>query len=318
MTDREVRVRVFSLLALLSFFAVGGCKANTQDFRSPEHRITTQTAYTLNERETRVDLGVGGHDFGIDDVGLDLRVRHGVVDRFELGTNVAHDAVSLFNLDARGTFVDRPHLGLGARLGLKWLPFRALYLLPPEAREALSELHFVVIPVDLTASVPVNRWFALHLTAGYQGVATAGTFHESGLQLAGGVGWRQWYFDGYLHFLTGRRAVIRVGLHAPAHTVALTDVSATVQVRPGVQGIAQSGEWQPVPFSETVRGSIGVEAYLGRRAGFRGTITYPGRFAAVYRSLDLDAAYVPSMALSFYWRLGPLHRRHRAGVEGSP
>ena len=130
LTERIATLAAVGALALLT-----GCKPPRQDFRTPEDRITTETAYTLNKRETRIDFGLIGHDFTYDDVGLDLSVRHGVTDRFELSTNVAHDAVALFNLNMRGTIVDRKRFGFGVKAGAKYLPVAAMYLLPKDTRD---------------------------------------------------------------------------------------------------------------------------------------------------------------------------------------
>lgn len=293
--------------------ALAGCKHNDQDFRTPQDRITTDTAYTLEKRQTRVELGAGGHDFGLDDTGVGLTVRHGIIDRLEVGTNVAHDAVSLFNLDVRGTLVDRPRFGLGARVGAKWLPFQALYLLPKDIRDDFGGLHFVVLPVDMTFSFPVLKRFAFHITPGYFGSAVFGSVDSDGVDAIGQLGWRQVYIDNFYNVLVGRRVALVFGLHFPLWTVGLTDARASTEVQPGVEAIAETGEWQPVPFARSFRSSAGVEVYMGRRAGMRANVLLPARLAFVYRRVEGVPDWTPGASLSFYWRFGGSLAKPRRG-----
>jgi hypothetical protein len=280
---------------------VGGC-VHARDFRAPADRITHRTAYTLQKHEGRVEVDLVGQ--GVDDLGLNVGVHGGVTKRFQLGANLAHAGFGLVNAAAKVNLLDHPVAGVGVSTGIIYANPKVIWALPSSVKEALGDIHMIVIPSELTTTFPLTEWMGLHLTAGYKHVDMFGDFDGDSVLAKGGFGSRDVYFQPTADFYLGHRVALRLSAHLSAWAAARANVAAESEVEPGVVAGVIGEEWRRLSFAATSNYVAGLEVRFARNTFMQLACVF-GRFKPFS-----EIPVVP--AIRFYWLFGGpnMEQRH--------
>lgn len=172
------------LIGLMFAFTHGAAKADAgqspppraADLQDPAQRSTRFSAYSLPDRMWSIDVAVLGAN--TDDIFGVIGVARGFKYGFQLEMNFAHWGVGLFNAELGWNFLDTPHFGLGAKLGVDYVHGAWVWALGDRARQLIDDLDLLIFPLSLTASAPVNRWLQFDLRAEYRHGKLFGTLGE--------------------------------------------------------------------------------------------------------------------------------------------
>lgn len=285
-------------------WSVSGC-IHARDFHEPKGRLTDNTAYS-EQGPVRFEVGAVGRNE--DQLGATVAVRAAPIPgRLEIGTNAAHLGLGIINLQTKGTIVDRPKYGLGARLGFRYINSRTLWVLPRDVRKDFGRIHVASVPVEVINTFPFARWFDLNLGVGYRHAEIWGVYSGSEFVAEGAVAGRELYLEPYLHFYAGKRVAIIAGAHLPAWSQGLSNAVAEIDVVDGVKLGVQSAEWIRLPPVTFFRAELALEARFGRRTNIRLSVIH-GLLKPLQRPALLPA-------LNIYWRFGGPYKRR---PKGSP
>lgn len=221
----------------LALAAATGCPAHT-DYNGAE-RLTDHTAYTLGSGETLLGIGAGEADRA--NLLFSLRAEHAFFEGFEVGTNVAHDALGVVNAYVKGTPLATRWVALGARVGLTWLNPQNIWMMPAESRDDLGDLDLFMVPLTIAATFPLASWVGLTLEANYTYSGVAGTASIGESSADAGFGGHEVSLRPSANFYVGRGIALQLGLDVPLY--ASTSLSGYVEeeVQPGVVVGAQAG-----------------------------------------------------------------------------
>lgn len=272
---------------------VGGC-VHARDFRAPDERITHRTAYTLQKHEGRAEIDVVG--LSVDDLGLNIGVHGGVTKRFMLGANLAHAGFGLLNAAGKVNILDHPVAGVGVSTGIIYSNPKVIWALPAPVKEALGDVHVIIIPSELTTSFPLTEWMGLHLTVGYKHVDMFGKFDEDTVLAKGGFAARDAYFQPTADFYLGHRVALRFSAHLSAWAAARANIAAESTIQPGVVAGVLGEEWRRLSFDATSNFVTAIDVRFGRNT-FMQVAAVVGRFKP-FSTIPV----VP--AIRFYWLFG--------------
>jgi hypothetical protein len=280
--------------ALFSFaLLVGGC-VHARDFRAPDERITHRTAYTLQKHEGRAEVDLVG--LGVDDLGLNVGVHGGVTKRFQLGANLAHAGFGLVNAQAKVNIVDHPVVGVGIGTGVIYANPKVIWALPSQVKEALGDIHLLIIPTELTTSFPLTAWMGLHMTLGYKHADIFGSFSADSVLAKGGFGSRDVYAQPTVDFYLGHRVALRLSAHLSAWAAARANAAVESEIEPGVVAGVIGEEWRRLSFDATSNYLVGLEVRFARNTFVQLACVF-GRFKPFS-----EIPVVP--ALRLYWLFG--------------
>jgi hypothetical protein len=143
------------------------------DLQSPEQVSTRHSAYTLPAHMWNLEAGALG--IGSGDVVALLGGAYGLGAGVDVGANLAHFTVGLFNANVGYHFLDTRYFDLGARLGA-WYGHGAWYwIATPPAKKIVSKIDVLSVPVELTASSTLTRWLEVDLGVVYAHATFFGT-----------------------------------------------------------------------------------------------------------------------------------------------
>ncbi len=276
---------------------------HARDFRAPDERITHRTAYTLQKHEGRAEVDVVG--LGVDDLGVNIGLHGGVTKWLQLGANLAHAGFGILNAAAKANVLDHPVAGIGISTGVLYSNPKVIWALPSQVKEALGDIHLVVIPSELTTTFPLTEWMGLHFTLGYKHVDMFGEFDEETVLAKGGFAARDLYFQPTADFYLGHRVALRFSAHLSAWASARANLATETTVQPGVVAGVIGEEWRRLSFDATSNYVTAIDVRFGRN-------TYMQLAAAFGRFKPFSTLPVVP-AIRFYWNFaGPSAEKRRA------
>ena len=146
------------------------------DLQSPDLLNTRYSAYSLPRRTWAFDIGALG--IGGGDVFANLGAAYGFGGGFQIEMNLAHFGVGLANLDLGWHFLDTRYFDLGARLGIGYGRGEWFWLAQGAAKNLVSKIDLLNVPIELVGSSLVTRWLELDLAAHYDYVKAFGAFDD--------------------------------------------------------------------------------------------------------------------------------------------
>ncbi len=146
------------------------------DLQSPELSSTRYSAYSLPRRTWAFDIGALG--IGGGDVFANLGAAYGFGGGFQVEMNLAHFGVGLTNVDFGYHFLGTRYFDLGARLGIGYGRGEWFWLAQGAAKNLVSKIDLVNVPIELVASSLVTRWLELDLAVHYDFVKAFGSFDD--------------------------------------------------------------------------------------------------------------------------------------------
>jgi hypothetical protein len=146
------------------------------DLQSPDLLNTRYSAYSLPPRFWAFDIGALG--IGGGDVFANLGATYGIGAGFQVEMNLAHFGVGLANVNLGWHFLDTRYFDLGARLGLGYARGAWFWLAQGTAKNVVSKIDLVNLPVELVGSSFVTPWLELDLAAHYDFVKVFGSFDD--------------------------------------------------------------------------------------------------------------------------------------------
>ncbi len=207
MSSRKLASLAFALSTLCAVQAhAESAPPPAGDLQSPAQANTRNSAYTLPRGMWA--FSVGGLGIGSGDAVATLGATYGIGAGLQAEINVAHMSVGLFNVATAWHFVDTRYFDLGARVGF-WYGHGAWYWIAEEyAKDLVSKIDLVSIPVELVASAPLTRWFQLDLSVAYAYGEIFGAGDQSNIFSDAQIGVRQFAVrPGARFFLTDRTAL---------------------------------------------------------------------------------------------------------------
>lgn len=265
-----------------------------RNYADPRQRVMHGTAYSLTNREVRIDTGVVGTELA--DVGANIDVAAGFGRGGQASINLAHLSLGIVNAAVKYTALDRPWFGLGFEGSFLWTRPPLIWLLPDDIADPLAGIDLFIIPLKVTTSFPVARWTSVHLGFGYTHAEIVGELRGDSAFFDAGVGARMIQLDPTVHFYLNRRAALIVGANVPVFMTAAERIETDIEIEEGVVLGVRSAEWVRIPTLGATRGRAGVELRFGRR-------THLQVFVArdVLASAGIGPPVLPS--LNLYWRI---------------
>ena len=250
-----------------SLFGVGAliarpAAAEPESLQSPEQRDTRHAAYSLPKGMWAFDVGALG--MGVGDAYAKLGAAYGLGSGFELDLNLAHSSVGLMNLSGRFHFVDTRYFDLGALVGIWYGRGEWFWILTGPSKEIISKVDVLHVPVQLTASMPVQNWLQFDLELAYKHGEVFGTLSETdSLYLDAQLGVRQVAVRPGVRFFVSDTTELDVSSNLPPYSAVPTE-------RTGRRSDGRIENYRTVRFSET----------WSLEAGFRSRFA-PGLFGSV-------------------------------------
>jgi hypothetical protein len=257
--------------------------AAAADLQSPEQRDTRGSAYSLPGGMWAFNVGAlglrGGEAFAKVGIG------YGFGARVQGELNLAHLGVGLLNVAGSWQFLDTRHFDLGVRLGLWYGHGDWFWIVGGLAKELVSKLDVLNIPLAVTASVPASRWVAFDLGVEYVHGEVFGEITGISVYRKAQLGVRQLTFQPGVRFFVSRRTELDVSSILPAYTGVPTERSNT---RTG-----ETKNFASVPFSEMWSLALGVrsrfaDGLFGSIRLHYGEVTRGLYGAALYPSFNLE------------------------------
>ena len=301
---RRIRaVSPFLGLLALAALLVPGCPAHV-DYGGRQ-RLTDHTAYTLPPGDGLVGVGLVGTQ--MDNLLASMRLEWSpFVPGLEIGTNLAHDALPALNFYAKYTALDSRWVGLGFRLGFKWLDFGNTWLLKDgsDLDETFGGAEMFMVPMSMTASFPLADWFSFHAELSYTYTPFSGELVLDGTHYNGGIVWHELTLNPTLHFYPGRGVALLVGVQLPLYSALFGEgyQELTSLDAPGVRYGLQASLRSEFDVWRLVTPWVGIHL-AWESFNLRLTATWGLRF---FESTMFDAggalAYIPIPGFEMFWR----------------
>jgi hypothetical protein len=213
------------------------------DLTSPEQRDTRHSAYTLPSGMWAVDVGALG--VGGGDVFAKLGIAGGLGAGFQLEMNLAHVGIGLLNAGVRWHFIATRHFDLGAGLGFWYGHGDWFWIAGPSAKQLISKLDVINVPLLLSASFPISPSFELDLSLEYTHAEVFGTVSERGsIYRDAYLGVRQFSLRPGGRWFVSKNTALELSAQLPVYT------SVPVGIDDGTDDGGRHGEFENVPFSE--------------------------------------------------------------------
>ncbi len=289
----RARTSLCSRAACLSLAAsLAGACVHARDFHSVEERITPKSAYAEAAR-VRVDAGLLEPEIQRFAVNLGLTAA-AIPGRLDFSINLAHAMIGVASVGSKFNIYEGRHYALGGRVGLTYLNPRTFWFLPRDLRRKLGAVHLATVPLELWNSVPVTRWFGLHLGLGYRAAAIWGRYDDDALLVDANLAQRSFAFEPVLDFFVAERVALRLAARLPVYAQLAEQVAAEVALEPGLIVGVRSVEWIPRRFADTVQLELSAETRFGANTHLR-----LGLSVWAFRPLR-TLTVTPSLGL--YWR----------------
>lgn len=254
---------------MASLFAAGiglggerAVAAEPEGLQSPEERDTSHTAYSLPKGMWAFDVGAFG--VGAGDAYAKLGAAYGLGSGFELDVNLAHWSVGLVNFAGRFHFVDTRYFDLGAAVGVWYGHGEWFWIITGPSKEIISKIDVIHVPIQLTASMPLETWLQFDLELAYKHGEVFGTLsEEDSLFLDAQLGVRQFSVRPGVRLFLSDTTELDVSSNLPPYSAVPTE-------RAGRRSDGRIENYRTVRFSET----------WSLEAGFRSRFA-PGLFGSV-------------------------------------
>jgi hypothetical protein len=229
-------------LALGVVAAAAPARAEPADLQSPEQRDTRNSAYSLASGTWAFDVGALG--LGGGEAYAKLGAAYGVGGGFELDMNLAHTSIGLLNVSARWHFLDTRYFDLGAAVGLWYGHGAWIWIITGPAKELISKIDVIYLPMVLTASMPFEKWLQADLSLQYSHGEVFGSVTDSDdFLLNGRFGVRQVIVRPSVRFFLSDNTELDLSSDLPPYT-------AIPHERETANG-GRNEDYDTVRFSET-------------------------------------------------------------------
>ena len=256
--------------------------ASACDFDDPKQRTLRGTAYALDKRQWSTEaelLGVSTDDlFGR--IGLGYGFGKGV----QLDTNVAHIAVGLLNLDLKWNFLDLPHFGMSASVGVIWGHGEWIWILSGLEQRIVANTEIVVLPLSLWASSHLLEWLQVDLGVRYTHSQVFGDFESDSTLVDGEIGVRQLSMHPSVRFYILEALELFVGARLPLYSAIPGAGEANTSLGEGVYGGARTGTLDKLPFSQQFQLQLGARSAMAETTFVTARIHYGKTVQSLYGS----------------------------------
>jgi len=185
--------------------------------QDPDQVSTRNSAYSLPRGMWAFNVGALG--IGGDDAFASLGAAYGIGAGVQVSMNVAHASVGLLNLSAKWHFIDTEYFDLGLRAGFWYGHGEWVWFLSGLGKRLVSRLELAHVPVGLTASAPLTRWFQLDLRTEYVYADIWGSAtDEDSFFVDAGLGLRQFFTLPGARFFVSDRTAIELFAKLPIYT----------------------------------------------------------------------------------------------------
>jgi len=209
--------------------------ASFDDLPSPRQADTRYSAYSVPGSTWAFGLGALG--IGGGDAFAKLGAAYGFGSGFELGVNLAHLGVGLFNVTAAWHFIDTRHFDLGLRAGVWYGRGEWFWTAQGLVERIVSNLDVLSVPIALTGTVPIERWAQLDLGVQYSYAQLYGSgadSPDSSPFTDAELGQRQFFFRPVARWFASDNTALELSAKLPVNTV-----------------VALKSSSPEVPFSDT-------------------------------------------------------------------
>jgi hypothetical protein len=222
-----------------------------EDLQSPTQRDTRHSAYTLPAGTWAFNAGALG--YGSGEIYAQLGVARGLGAGLQVELNLAHAIFGLLNVRASWHFIETRYFNLGASLGFWYGHGDWFWLYRGLAKDLVSKIDVISVPVTLDASVPVASWLEFYVGTEYTYAEVFGTIdiRETAFRDAY-IGARQLAFRPATRFFLSNTTSVELSARLPAYTA----VPVGIDGPNGEEG--REHTFDPVPFSKvwSVEGSL--------------------------------------------------------------
>lgn len=299
---RRAPVRGVALLAVALGF-LSGCPAHT-DYGGAQ-RLTDHTAYTLPPGDGLVGLGLVGTNY--DNLFASVRLEWSpFVEGLEIGTNLAHDVLPFVNVYAKYTALDTRWVGLGFRLGFKWLDVGNLWLVPNDSsiKEDLGAVDMYMVPMSALLSFPLADWVGIHTELSYMYTPVKGDLVLDDTHYNAGITWHELTVNPALYFYPGAGVAILLGVQVPLYSAVFGEgyQEAAAPGLPGIRYGLQASLSTRFDVSSLVSPWFGVH-FAWDSFNLRVTGTWGLRFfdRSTFQA-GSALAYIPIPGFEMFWR----------------
>lgn len=265
----------FALSALSAHAAEPGAAGTLQH---PAEASQRNSAYSLPGGMGAFDVGVLG--VGSDDLFAKLGFAYGLGHGVQVELNAAHVGIGIFNVSARWHFIDTEYFDLGANFGIWYGRGKWMWIIQGPAKELVSRVSMLRVPLSLTASTQPTSFLELDLGVEYDYSDLFGSLS----------GEESFFVDAQL-------AIRRFNLR-PGARVFLSDAVALEMLAnlPPYTAVPRDGDDRVIPFSETWSLEAGIRSRFA--PGLYGTIRlHYGEIAEtlydakLYPSFEVEARF---------------------------
>ena len=229
-------------LALGVVAAAATARAEPADLQRPEQRDLRNSAYSLPSGMWAFDVGALG--LGGGEAYAKLGAAYGLGAGFELDMNLAHTSIGLLNVSARWLFLDTRYLDLGAAVGFWYGHGAWIWIVTGAAKEIISKVDVIYLPMVLSASMPFEKWLQVELGFQYSHGEVFGSLTDSDdFFLNGRFGVRQLIVRPGVRFFLSDDTELDLSSDLPPYT-AIPHERQTV-------GGGRNEDYETVRFSET-------------------------------------------------------------------
>jgi len=192
------------------------------DLQSPEQVSTRNSAYSLPRNTWGFNVGALG--IGGGDAFATLGVGYGFGAGLQANVNLAHASVGLLNLALGWHFLDTRYFDLGARVGFWYGHGQWFWIARGVAKDLVSKVDVLQVPIELTASAPLTRWLELDLGAQYAYASLLGSASDGrSVFVDAQIGARQFIVQPGARFFLSDATALEVFAKLPAFTTVPTE-----------------------------------------------------------------------------------------------
>lgn len=282
------------LVGLVVGIACFGLPASTsaRDFDDPAQRTRRGTAYALDKGQWSTEaelLGVTTDDlFGR--IGLGYGFGKGV----QLDTNVAHIAVGLLNVELKWNFLDFPHFGMSASVGVIWGHGAWIWILDGLEQRIIRNTEIVVLPMSLWASSHLLDWLQVDFGIRYTHSQVFGDFESDSTLADGEIGIRQLSVLPSVRFYIVQTLELFVGARLPLYSAIPGAGEANTSLGEGVYAGARTGTIDKPPFSQQFQLQFGARSAMAKTTFVTASIHYGKTVQSLYGS-----AFYPAFGVEY-------------------
>jgi hypothetical protein len=246
-------------LFILSFIFLCRCPGGA-DFNGKQ-RFTDYTAYTVEPGHVKTGLGFVGSTY--DDLGMSIKTEAGIIDNLQAGTNVAHDALGVVNLNGKYLFYKTGNFLFSAQAGIKWFNPHNFWIIPEEDRKELENVDVYMLPLSITTTYLAAKWATINCKLGYAFSTVRGSVSvEKGLG-KGGFGGHEVFLEPIALFYLWDGYAFILGWQLPVYSGIYVDAKAEVPIEQGIVAGTESKEFRKLDIKDLNTAYFGVQFAWG-------------------------------------------------------